>query len=113
MTNEEIQKLMEFIVSQQAEITVKQAQMLDIQFETAKRQPEYEQRQIEFQAKYEQRQAEFETKFNNKLDALLDWQAHFNIKLEELTDNVKELTDGLKSVSKRVDKLEDDKKENN
>lgn len=98
MTNEEIQKLMEFIITQQAEITVKQSQMLDMQFETAKRQSEYE-----------QRQAEFEIRFNNRLDALLDWQAHFNIKLEELTDNVKGLTDGLKSVSKRVDKLEDDK----
>ncbi|KAF0248413.1 MAG: hypothetical protein FD167_2181 [bacterium] len=105
MTNEEIKKLMEFIVTQQAEITVKQSQILDIQFETAKRQSEYE-----------QRQAEFETKFNNKLEALLDWQAHFDIKLDELTINVKDLTsdvkdltNGLRSVSKRVDKLEDDK----
>ncbi|MBI4851661.1 MAG: hypothetical protein HY819_07690 [Acidobacteria bacterium] len=99
MTNEEIQKLMEFIVTQQAEITVKQSQILDIQFETAKR-----------QAEYEKRQEEFEIKFNNKLGALLDWQAHFDTKLEELTANVKDLTDGLRSVSKRVDKLEDDRK---
>jgi len=142
MTNEEIQKLMEFIITQQAEITAKQAkfetrqdhfetrqaQILDIHFETARRQVEHE--------KY---LAEFEIKFNNKLDALLDWQAKFSLDLEagreeiqeikntlkktnntlEETNNIlKETNDTLKQVSnlaietsKRVDKLED-KKEN-
>jgi hypothetical protein len=121
MTNEEIQKLMEFIITQQAEITaqqaemsIKQRQMLDIQFETIKR------------------QNEFEIKFNNKLDALLDWQAKFSLDLEvgreeikeikntlqKTNDILKETNNTLKQVtslaietSKRVDKLED-KKEN-
>lgn len=135
MTNEEIQKLMEFIITQQAEITAKQAkfetrqdhfetrqaQILYIQFETARRQVEHE-----------KLMAEFEIKFNNKLDALLDWQAKFSLDLEvgreeikeikntlkETNDILKETNDTLKQVSslaietsKRVDKLED-KKEN-
>lgn len=128
MTNEEIQKLMEFIITQQAEITAKQAkfetrqdhfetrqaQILYIQFETARRQVEHE-----------KLMAEFEIKFNNKLDALLDWQAKFSLDLEvgreeikEIKNTLKETNDTLKQVpslaietSKRVDKLED-KKEN-
>ncbi|MBK7995090.1 MAG: hypothetical protein IPK14_17410 [Blastocatellia bacterium] len=85
MTNKEIQKLIEFIITQQAEMSVKHAQILDIQFETAKRQGEYE-----------KRQAEFEIKFNNKLDALLDWQAKFSIDLEDLRKETKEFRDDLK-----------------
>lgn len=128
MTNEEIQKLIEFIITQQAEMSVKHAQILDIQFETAKRQGEYE-----------KRQAEFEIKFNNKLDALLDWQAKFSIDLEDLRKETKEFRDDLKQTkdtlketkdilkqtndilnkvshlavetSERVDKLEDNEKE--
>lgn len=115
MTNEEIQKLMEFIITQQAEMSVKHAQILDIQFETAKRQDEYE------------------IKFNNKLDALLDWQAKFSIDLEDLRKETKEFRDDLKKTkdtlketndilkqvshlavetSERVDKLEDKLEDN-
>lgn len=122
MTNEEIQKLIEFIITQQAEMSVKHAQILDIQFETAKRQGEYE-----------KRQAEFEIKFNNKLDALLDWQAKFSIDLEDLRKETKEFRDDLKKTkdtlketndilkqvshlavetSERVDKLEDKLEDN-
>ncbi|KAF0248176.1 MAG: hypothetical protein FD167_2418 [bacterium] len=93
MTNEEIQKLMEFIVTQQAEITVKQSQLLDIHFETAKR------------------QAEFEKLTENRIQFIIEHQAEFDNKLERLADNVKDLTEGLRSVSKRVEKLEDNKKE--
>jgi phage host-nuclease inhibitor protein Gam len=100
MTYEEIQKTMEFIVTQQAEMTVKYSQILDIQFETARK-----------QAEYEKKQAEMETRFNNKLEALLDWQANFDVKLDRLADKVDDLTNGLRDVSKRVDKLEDDKKD--
>ncbi|MBL8192782.1 MAG: hypothetical protein JNM06_03080 [Blastocatellia bacterium] len=122
MTNKEIQKLIEFIITQQAEMSVKHAQILDIQFETAKRQGEYE-----------KRQAEFEIKFNNKLDALLDWQAKFSIDLEDLRKETKEFRDDLKKTkdtlketndilkqvshlavetSERVDKLEDKLEDN-
>ncbi len=100
MTYEEIQKTMEFIVTQQAEMTVKYSQILDIQFETARK-----------QAEYEKKQAEMETRFNNKLEELLDWQANFDVKLDRLADKVDDLTNGLRDVSKRVDKLEDDKKD--
>lgn len=95
MTNEEIQKLMEFIVTQQAEMSVKHAQILDIQFETAKRQDE------------------FEIKFNNKLDALLDWQAKFSIDLEDLRKETKEIRDDLKETKNTLKETNDILKETN
>ncbi len=102
MTNEEIQKLMEFIVTQQAEMSVKHAQILDIQFETAKRQDEFE-----------KRQDEFEIKFNNKLDALLDWQAKFSIDLEDLRKETKEIRDDLKETKNTLKETNDILKETN
>ncbi len=92
MTNEELKKLMEFIVTQQAEFTVKQSQILDIHFETAKR------------------QSEFEKLTENRIQFIIEHQAEFDNKLEKLADNMKDLIEGLRSVSKRVETLEDDKK---
>lgn len=116
MTYGEIQKLMEFIVTQQAEITVqqaeitaqqnkmsvkqddfaiKQAQIMDIHFETAKH------------------LAEFEKITGNRIQFIIEHQADLNIKMEELAkeskaakEEIKELAKDLRSVSKRVDKLE-------
>ena len=72
MTNDEIQKIMEFILQQQAESTKQQA-------ESTKRQAEFEkltenriQFIIEHQAEYEKRQAEFEERLNNKIETLAD-----------------------------------------
>lgn len=133
MTNEEIQKLMEFIITQQAEITAQQAEITAKQAKFETRQDHFETRQAQIldihfetairQAEHEKLMAEFEIKFNNKLDALLDWQAKFSLDLEvgkeeikEIRNTIKETNDILKQVSslanetsKRVDKLEDKK----
>jgi len=100
MTNEEMQKLMEFIVNQQAQITSRQADM------------------VEQQAKAEARQTQFEESTNKKIDFLLDQQAKINTNVQLLTeialtsaldsDQLKqEIREHFSNLDSRVKKLEE------
>lgn len=120
MTNEELKKLMEFIVTQQAEMSIKQAEITAQQAEITAQQAEITAKQDGFATKQAQimdihfetakRLAEFEKITENRIQFIIEHQAAFDIKLEKLSDDVKDLIGGLRQVSKRVDKLEDDKK---
>ncbi|KAF0248998.1 MAG: hypothetical protein FD167_1597 [bacterium] len=113
MTNEEIQKLMEFILTQQSEFRADLALTNKTLSDMVVRQGEFEkltenriQFIIEHQAEYEKRQAEFEERLNNKIESLSD-------NLDQLRDTVNTLSKVLDFVSnvaietkQRVIKLE-------
>src|SRR5262245_38386013 len=95
MTKKEMQEMMEFIIKQQAEISIQQATMVQRQEEFEIRFNNKLEALLEQQSKTDsevhnmvKRQEESEIKFNNKLETLLEQQSKTDSEVQALTNAI-------------------------
>lgn len=127
MTNQETKDLIDFILKQQAEFEKNRVEMQKEQVEWNKQRIEIEKEQAEWnkqRIEIEKQQAEQNIRINNKMDFLLEHHAEVETNIQALTNAVatlaiqaeqdraeirsaiSSLVSSVKSIDKRVSKLE-------